>query len=636
MMRRVSLYLAAAGLSLGSNIFASALPPEKVLPTNTLVVLTSPDFVKARELLAKTPQAQLWNDAAMKPFHDYFLRRWREEFTGPLERSLNLNLNAWLNLAQGQVTLALIPCEGAGPGLVLMADSMDKRAQLKKNLAELRRKWFDSGKELHSVKIREIEFTVLSLGENDLPESLNRVLPRGLEAPASGAEAKPKSAPARQLVVGQVDSVLVLGNSLKVVEPVVVRMTGGTASCLDEQAGYQAARQALFQAAPAYGWIDAAALLKAWGRKPLEKPVPGAAGSVEVPTVEKLFAAAGLSAVKSVSFSLQRSNEGVLMQIFLAVPESSRQGLLSILAGEPRETIPPPFVPAGLGKFRRWRADGQKTWATFLKMVGDISPQGIGTINFILDTANDNARLKDPAFDIRKSLIGNLGDDFITYETPPTNSSGGPGGSPASLLLLGSPNPDQLAVAVKNILVFVTQSAEAPAEREFLGRKIFSVQVPPTPLTSEAMTLNYAAAGGYVAFSTDAALLEEYLRSGEAQFKRLREMPGLAEASQQVVGPGTSLFGYESQVESARIKFEEHRSGANPATNTPPALASLPGVAGIALPAKGLRDLMDFSLLPPFDAVSRYFYFTVYGGSASVDGLTLKLFAPTPPPLKPQ
>jgi hypothetical protein len=43
---------------------------------------------------------------------------------------------------------------------------------------------------------------------------------------------------------------------------------------------------------------------------------------------------------------------------------------------------------------------------------------------------------------------------------------------------------------------------------------------------------------------------------------------------------------------------------------------------------------MDFSLLPDFDSLAKYFYFTVYGGSANVDGLSFKLFAPVPPGLK--
>jgi hypothetical protein len=46
---------------------------------------------------------------------------------------------------------------------------------------------------------------------------------------------------------------------------------------------------------------------------------------------------------------------------------------------------------------------------------------------------------------------------------------------------------------------------------------------------------------------------------------------------------------------------------------------------------KGSRDWLDFSLLPEYDKVSKYFYFTVYAGSATTDGLTFNFFAPRPP-----
>jgi hypothetical protein len=38
-------------------------------------------------------------------------------------------------------------------------------------------------------------------------------------------------------------------------------------------------------------------------------------------------------------------------------------------------------------------------------------------------------------------------------------------------------------------------------------------------------------------------------------------------------------------------------------------------------------------MLPDFDAVSKYFYFSVYSGSTTADGLSFKAFAPRPPGL---
>ncbi len=49
---------------------------------------------------------------------------------------------------------------------------------------------------------------------------------------------------------------------------------------------------------------------------------------------------------------------------------------------------------------------------------------------------------------------------------------------------------------------------------------------------------------------------------------------------------------------------------------------------------KDMKDWFDFSTLPTFDKITKYFHFVVYGGNANADGLSWKMFAPTPPQLK--
>jgi hypothetical protein len=269
-------------------------------------------------------------------------------------------------------------------------------------------------------------------------------------------------------------------------------------------------------------------------------------------------------------------------------------------------------------------------------MLRDINPQWINSLNMALDMANANAKEKDPGFDVRKTLIGNLGDDIITYEKA-AKSGAAPDSGP-SLFLLGSPKPEDLAVALKSVFTLFSPAA-APTEREFLGRKIFSIPAPSLPIpmmagkSSGPRTLNYAASGGYVALSSDVSILEEFLRSSESKAKALRETPGLTDASQKVTSPGTGLFGYENQAETMRVLFDALRKGSSSATNLG-SLSPLTGALGIASPDKNIKDWMDFSLLPPYERIAKYFHFTVYSGSSTVDGLTFKLFAPAPPGLR--
>jgi hypothetical protein len=640
-----SVFLTLAGLSLCAPARAAIPAPEKLLPDDTLLLLTAPDFTRLASVWRALPQRQLWDDPAMKPFRDGFVSKWQEEFLQPLERELDLKCENYSSLAQGQITFALTQNGWQGDdkqnlGVLFLLDTKDKSGQLKQNLADLRKKWVDAGKKLRTEKVREVEFTVIPLSSNDVPKNLRGLFPSSPPTQELGDENQPKKpAPATELVIGQADSLLILASSTKVAEKVLARMAGSSAPVLGDQATYQANHQALFRDAPAFGWVNLKALIDAWTRAAAaKKENPDAPNPFDIQP-DKLLAALGFSGLKSFAFSFQNPGEGTLFQCAISVPESSRQGLFKILAGEPKEFNPPSFVPANAVKFRRWRIDGQKAWATLQKTLGDLSPQGASFLDYILDSANQRAKEKDPDFDIRKNLIGNLGDDFVTYEKAHTGSAAsGPG-----IFLLGSPKPEAFVAALKGLLVILPQG-ETVAQREFLGRKIYSVPLPAGGLFpgagaaahSAPQTLHFAASSSYVALATDASIIEEYLRSGDSQAKALRELPGLTDAAQKVTGPGTSLFGYENDVETMRTAFETLRKAAgspSASSNNPAASAILPAV-GLGNAAPNVKDWLDFSLLPPFDKVARYFSFSVYGGSASVDGLTFKMFAPVPPALK--
>jgi hypothetical protein len=643
--------LSFAAILLAAFSGSATIPgPEKLLPEDTLLVITAPDFTRLRAAWDKLPQRQLWNDPTMKPFRETFESKWSEQFIKPLERELDIKCEDYTSLLQGQLTLALIQNgwqgrEEQAPGVLLLLDTKDKSEQLKKNLAALRKKWVDAGKQLKSQKIRDYDFTILTVSSNDFPTTLRKFFPKSSEVHELGDENAPKTPDTTdQLAVGQIDSLLVLSSSVQSVEKVAARISGGSVPPLAEVATYQTAQAALFRDTPLYGWLNLKTFIDVLTRNlGVKKENPDAPNPFDIKP-EKVFGAMGLNGVNTLAFALQQSNEGLMLQVSVGAPESGRKGLLKILAGEPREARPPAFVPADAVKFQRWRIDGQKTWETLQKMINDISPQWMNGINFLMETANNAAQQKDPGFDFKKTLIGNIGDDWISYEKAPKGTTVADLRSPPSLFLLGSPNAEVLATALKSVLSYAGQQPGGPPEeREFLGRKIYSVSLKAmmVPLGASSgsavpQTVSYAASGGYVAFSSDPAMVEEYLRSSDGQRNALREKAGLIEAAQKVTGPGSSLFGYENEMETTRTLVENLRknSGA-PASTAPSATASLvPQVLNLPATVQSFKELMDFSRLPAFDSIEKYFYFSVYGGSANVDGLLFKLFFPVPPGVK--
>ena len=298
-------------------------------------------------------------------------------------------------------------------------------------------------------------------------------MPRPLDDHELGEEQPKATSGKDDLIIGQADSMLIVSSSMRLVEKVVIRLTGGGVPCLGDQAAYNSDHQTLLRDSPFYGWVNTKAFMDLLEKQIAQrKENPEAPNPFQVVKPEKVLSATGLDGLKTAAFALHKSREGDTFEVFLGVPESSRRGIFKILEGESKEANVPPFVPADVMTFSRWRIDGQKAWATLVKMLTDLSPEALKGINFILDTANMAAQQKDPGFDVRKNLIGNLGDDMINYEKPPRSLS--ESASAPSLFLLGSPAPAQLAVALKSIFVFITVQTGPPADASSWAKDLLS------------------------------------------------------------------------------------------------------------------------------------------------------------------
>jgi hypothetical protein len=621
LLRLLAVAFTAAAVSAG----AAIPPPEDLLPGDTLVVVTVPDFNAARAAGKQSPGWLLWNDPAMKPFHDKFMSKLDEKFTAPLENDLGLKVDDFTSLPQGQLTFAVTQNGWTGgdgspdPGILLLLDAKDKTDLLKSNLATLKKKWQAESRAIHTETVRGVDFTVVPLSTNDLANLLPKRQPvqeLGKETPA------PK---AGQLVIGQYKSLLIVGNSLAAVEPVVAHLTGGAGPSLDDDAVFSADKVSQLRNSPLYyGWFNAKTLFSTLASLPDPEPNPEAPTMMPQISVKTMLNASGLMGLKSASLSYRETHEGDQMNLFLNAPDSTREGLLKILSAAQKDASPPPFVPADAVKFSRWRLNFQNSWDDLMKMLGNLSPSYLAMLNGGIDTANALAQQKDPDFDLRKNLIGNLGDDFISYQKAPAGKSAADLNNPPSIFLVGSPNPDRVVLALNSVTVLFG-GAGGPPPRDFMGRKIYTMNLPGRRATTGApvtAALYCAAANGYVAFSSDSAMIEEFLRSSDGKTQPLRATPGLMDAAQRVGGTGTGLFGWQNQRNAMRPLFSAFKNAAGDGSTATPMM--LP-------PA--FRDWMDFSLLPDYDSVSKYFYFSVFGGSATPDGISLQLFAPRPPQL---
>ncbi len=627
--------LFAAVLTLATSVSAAIPPVENLLPADTLFLLEAPNCAALRAASHQSPQWLFWNDPAMKPFHDKFVAKWDAEFIAPLERDLGVNLDDFANLPQGQFAFALTQngwtgTNDANPGLLLLLDTKNKSNLLKTNLANLRQKWTQAGKSLQTETLHGIPFSVVMLSSNDMPGVLAKIFPTAQPVQELGKETKPAPPPGR-LFVGQFESLLIAGNSRAVIETVSARLTGGSNPSLSDNPLFAADRLSQFRGSPLYyGWFNGRDFFNVLAHIPEAEPNPDAPRPFPAIPWTKILNASGLTDLKSISFACRQSPEGAKADFFISAPEADRQGLVKMISANQKDANPPAFVPADAVKFFRWRVDGQQAWATLQKMLGEISPMALASLNSFIAIANSSAQSQDPDFDIRKNLIANLGDDWISYQKKPTGTTLADLNQPPSIFIFASPHPDQTALALKSVLGLGAAADNPAPTRDFLGRKIYTIPLRPRAATGTApaasRSLYCAASGGYVAISGNQSMVEDYLRSAESHAKPLREADGLSDAIQHVGGTGNGLFGYENQRELMRSFFAALKNDPD----------STPGADNPLLRFWGgsLGDWLDFSLLPDYDQVAKYFYFTVYSGNTTADGLTFQFFSPRPPQLR--
>jgi hypothetical protein len=635
-MKKTSLLLLAA---LWAAVCSAATPPaEKLLPQNTLAVLTVPDGAKLRSFYTSSPQWQMWQDPAMRPFKEKFAAKFKSDVSDPLAKQYGVNVAEYADLAQGQITLAWVsgdPAQGAiaKPVFLLLIDTKDRAKDLRDKLAGLKKKWADANTPVKTEQIRGVEFNTITVGLEELLKLVSAAkTSAGAPAQKPDDDAshpdKPKAGGKFEILFGQSDSLLIVGNSSDEIGKVLTRQSGGSVPGLDEDQDFQSAQNTAFRDAPLYFWLNLKPLVQEIYHKvssqQLAQAGPGGQANPAAPDPEKILSALGLKGLKSFRVSMKDGGNGKLLSAGVSVEPSGPQGLFKLFAADPKESRPPDFVPADVETFFRYRLDLQKTWNGLEKLLREVYPPFSGALDLVFSTAGKD---KDKDYDLRKELIGNLGDDLITFQTASKTGSTPDAAAPSIALLISSPNGEKLLQAVRTAMGLM--SPVELKEREFLGRKVYS---PAAGASQPGPGMNLAASAGYLAFSTTPELVEGFIRSSDTPRKSLREVPGLNDAADKVGGMQTGLFGYDNQIESLRASWDAMRK--NPDAISTALAGQLQMAALLGINLEKSREWVDFSLLPPFDSVSPYLTYSVYAASFAPDGVTMKVFYPDPPGVK--
>lgn len=606
-LRVLTAWLLAAAAS------AAVPPADKLLPTNTLAVVTTPGFAAARAAWTNLAWARLWADPAMAEFRAHADSRLATNVAEPLAALLGADPRELAGLVTGQLTVAVL-AGAEGPVPLLLADTGEGATNLAARLDAARGHWLADGRSV----------TTNAAGSNitwsvAFPRAALAGIQAFLRGEAAGDE-PPADAPTVRLTVAQAGGLLVAGGEAAAVEDVLARLAGSSGGCLADEPAWQADVAAAPAGETWRGWAS--------GPRLLECLVPGAgAAAAEArrsarPSPARIVSALGLDGVRSFGFGLELAESGPRARWSIRIPPDARRGLFRVLAIEARDAAVPEIVPADVLRFTRWRLNGTRAWEALEQTLTAISPEVAGVFQLFFSALVDE---EDPQADFRRRFVRNLGDDFLSWRVP-----AGSNAPAASLTLLGSTNAPQLARALGIAARLLPDTEDGPPVRirEADGRRTWTVSFPALlgGDGEEPATLHFAAGTNHVVLSGSAERLRQFFGTNAPAPSLAAALPAAALA--RIGGPGGGVFSYENVRESARQFFAAARAGEGGAAPGALQLLLAARLAGRDVPDPA--QWFDLRLLPDFAAVERHFGVQLSAGGVTSNGWELRTVQPAP------
>ena len=568
---------------------------EALLPAETVLVMAAPNYASAKKHFKGGAAARFWDSAEFKPFRKKLVNGFEENVLVTIEEELAIDFEAFEEMASGPVALAVVPGLAAGeePALLLLLDAGRKSFALRRTLSRMERDWKKADRKVSETEIGGVDFTTLSEPEGN-----------------------------RQMHVGRVGAQLIIGTKPAQIEGVLARLNGKGDGTLADNAAFAASHSALLKEADFYVWANPSAVLP----QLLDNLPDGAELGIDFGEV---VSALGINGLGTFAMAYSERPSGAHYELFIGLPKAKRKGLFGLLETKRADASPPPFVPANVGGFLRWRLDMDAAWKNLDKLLLELSPDVANMVEFTVGLLGKD---KDSNFDFKKSFLHNFGDDLIVYQMPPKGTALNDIGAGPMVVLVKSPNPDELIKgigAVPGILPPPLNEA-AMLPRRLGDHTVYSFELAefPDPSTGELvkMELLLAARNGYMAAATDADLLQAFL-DGKTN-GGLAKRDGLAAATALVGGMDSGFFGYQNDRDMVLSTMDTLRDNADQFDM----IFSMIPTDGFG--EVSLSEWLDFSLLPTGSKIAKYFDFTVYGAETDDRGISLKTFSPRQATLK--
>ncbi len=562
-------------------------------------MVTVPDFRELTEALMDEPIMRLFRDPALEGFADWeALQGTGQMAMRFVSEVIGMSVGEVLSLFQGQATLSVFLEEDVrgffGGSVHLLIDAGDQAEGLSKLLGIVLEAMEEAG-EVGEAEIMGRKFHTLAVS--------------GL-----GQE--------QRAYFGQVGQMLILSMREEAVEATLAGLDGDSSRSLASHPSFSRIHSERLSKSQLYGWLD---FSKAY--RMIQKGIDAAGGP---PMLMGVLENLGLGGVGDIVMHLTMEGEqGTIMEFTASVPEADRVGMFEWLAWSGEDALPPEFVPSSVQNFGRMRLDLSQTFRNIKAWIAQMEP--------VATAMGLNLSMRDPFGDNRlNTLLDLLGDDIMSVTLPPRGTGFEVLEESPVLLLVKCSQPGVALGTLHSLIAPYAQTVGIDINRSTVeGRVVYSFETQGLDAVqglAADMDLNLSADDDYLLVALEKRIMSEYLSGSLGSSDgALRDLPELGLAVEKLGSESMVAFGYADADGITGILWEEVRQNPDFLRD---ALGIIPDLDPMAqVMVESFISMIDFSKLPPFEVVAKYFPFSVTSASRDADFLDFSVYTPFPPEL---
>lgn len=536
---------------------ASKVVSDQILPQDTYLYVSIPSVDAARAHFNESSMGQLWNDSEFDAFKDEVSDAFGlqlDEGLARFEAVMGMSLMEFLELPEGEISLAFSSAPGNAIGAVIFVDFGAKESQVRGLLDRAVAELSDFTKLTQND--RTFDGTELTIFEVNY-------------------DGRPAPTPlAKEFGWFVKDQRLVISNRSEILESVLTNWSGeGSSSFLsNESYSYIQKRCGVDdRSALSVAYIDPMGLLMKLIQTGSLGPQATMGASMAMGFIPQL----GLDQLKAIGGASKAGigdMESVSRVVFYA--DQPPRGLMQVMQMDSINTAPPEWVKDNVTLYMgaKWKIQD-----AFLAIQGLADMfGGPGALAMQLDRMAEQG----PGIHLKNDIVDQLTGELRIVTAP---SETGGLGSDQMVVALDVKDDAKAADVISRVADEVGLEA-----REFRGKTVYEKVIP----NSES-SMGLTVADGRLLFGMGATLLDQILRN-DSDLKPLADSEEFQKVAQHVPRNAVSIT-FQRPAEQYRSLYEALRSGT--------AAEQFPG-------AQDFLERIDFTTLPPFDVVAGYIHST--------------------------